>query len=387
MKETWDHTGAWDEPGTIGRREVLCGGGVALASALIAAVAGGAKPVRAQPPAGAVPEVDRAAVRVVVDNYHFALTRSFRAGPVEVQRYTLHLSDRPPRKAPVSEFGLSLHLETQRDGVSRQVLIDFGYTPEALLNNMELFGIDPASLDAMVLSHGHFDHFGGMVGFLQDTRGRLKGRLPLFVGGEEAFCSREFIGGPKPLNFGALDRKAISEAGLQLVFAEGPALVADHAFTTGRIPRLTFERVLSPTRMKIGVTNGLGCAPDQFSDEERQKGVVADEFRHELATCVNVRGRGLVVMTSCGHRGVVNSVKRAQAISGVRKVHAVLGGFHLAPHPEEYVRETIAALKEIDPDYVIPMHCTGELFFETMQKELPQKLVRSYTGSRYVFSA
>jgi 7,8-dihydropterin-6-yl-methyl-4-(beta-D-ribofuranosyl)aminobenzene 5'-phosphate synthase len=380
-------TNAGSSTGEMGRREVLCRGGTALVGALVASVTGGAKVARAQGLAGRVPEVDRLAVRVVVDNYHFALTRSFKKGPVEIQRYVLPLSDRPPRKAPVSEFGLSLHLETQRGGESRRILIDFGYTPEALLNNMELFGIDPAALDALVLSHGHFDHFGGMVGFLQQARGKLKPGLPFFVGGEEAFCSREFIGGPRPLNFGALDRKAISEAGVRLVFAGDPALVADHAFTTGHVPRATFERVLSPTQMKIGVVDGLGCFPDEFPAEERQKGVMPDEFRHELATCVNIRGRGLVVMTSCGHRGVVNSVKRAQAVSGIRKVHAVLGGFHLAPHPEDYVRATIAALQEIDPDYVIPMHCTGEPFYEIMQRELPQKLIRSYTGTRFVFSA
>src|SRR5205823_1760445 len=88
--------------------------------------------------------------------------------------------------------------------------------------------------------------------------------------------------------------------------------------------------------------------------------VIPDDFEHELATCFNVKGRGLVVLTSCSHRGVVNSVKRAMEVSGIKKVHAVAGGFHLAPQKEDYVRETVAALKEISPDYVIPMHCTGE---------------------------
>jgi 7,8-dihydropterin-6-yl-methyl-4-(beta-D-ribofuranosyl)aminobenzene 5'-phosphate synthase len=74
-------------------------------------------------------------------------------------------------------------------------------------------------------------------------------------------------------------------------------------------------------------------------------------------------------------------------VSGIRKVHAVVGGFHLAPHKDEYVRETVAALKEINPDYVIPMHCTGELFIEVAQREMPNQFIRSYTGSRYSFGA
>jgi 7,8-dihydropterin-6-yl-methyl-4-(beta-D-ribofuranosyl)aminobenzene 5'-phosphate synthase len=71
----------------------------------------------------------------------------------------------------------------------------------------------------------------------------------------------------------------------------------------------------------------------------------------------------------------------------VRKVHAVIGGFHLAPYKEDYVRETIASLKEIDPDYVIPMHCTREPFWEIAKTEMPTKLLRAYTGTRFVFDA
>ena len=80
--------------------------------------------------------------------------------------------------------------------------------------------------------------------------------------------------------------------------------------------------------------------PTSCSEEERAKSVIPDQFRHEIATAYNLKGKGLVVLTSCSHRGVVNIVKQAQAASGVTKVHAVLGGFHLAPYKEDYVRET-----------------------------------------------
>jgi 7,8-dihydropterin-6-yl-methyl-4-(beta-D-ribofuranosyl)aminobenzene 5'-phosphate synthase len=139
--------------------------------------------------------------------------------------------------------------------------------------------------------------------------------------------------------------------------------------------------------MTIGTRDGIGCFPDKLSEEKRSARVIPDDFEHELATCFNVTGRGLVVITSCGHRGVVNSVKRAIDISGIKKVHGVLGGFHLAPHKEDYVRETVAALRELNPDCVIPMHCSGELFIDIMQEEMPDKFIRSYTGSRYVFGA
>ncbi len=218
-----------DESG-IGRRDILCSGGSAIFSSLIAALLGGAKPARAQTISGNVAEIDRATVRVVTDNYHFALSPSGKIGDVEVGRIVFPLSDQPPEKVLLSEFDLSMHLETQRGNETRNVLIDFGYSSPTLLNNIDILGIDPAKLDAMVLSHGHYDHFGGMVGFLAATQGKRKPKLPLYIGGEECFCSRQFTAGSTPLNFGALDRKAIAEADLSVITAEGPAVIADHAF-------------------------------------------------------------------------------------------------------------------------------------------------------------
>ena len=91
------------------------------------------------------------------------------------------------------------------------------------------------------------------------------------------------------------------------------------------------------------------------------------------------------MLTSCSHRGVVNTIKQAQSVSGIDKVHAVIGGFHLAPYSEDYVRETIAALKGMDINYIVPLHCTGEAFYELAKLEMPSKLLRSYTGTRFVF--
>jgi hypothetical protein len=101
---------------------------------------------------------------------------------------------------------------------------------------------------------------------------------------------------------------------------------------------------------------------------------VLDQFRHVIATAFNPKGRGLVVLTSCSHRGVVNAVKQVQATSGVGKVHAVIGGFHLAPYKEDYVRDTVSSLKEIDVDYIVPPQCTGEPFSEIAKAEMPRKV-------------
>lgn len=369
------------------RRDALCAGGAAVLGSMLAAFLGDSKPVRAAGITGPVPEVDRLAVRVVIDSYQFAVAPSKTVGEVEIQHFGWGISgDKPPGRTLISEFGLSMHAESQLGAETRNILMDFGFTPQALVNNVDLLGIDPAALDALVLSHGHYDHFGGIVGFLQAHNDKLKRRLPLYVGGEECFCSREWTAPPVRGDFGALDRKALEEADVAVAFAEGPALVADQAFTTGLIGLNTFEKLLSPSAMKIGVEDGIGCYPDGFSEDERTKAVIPDQFRHEIAIAFNLKGRGLVVMTSCSHRGVVNAIKQAQAASGVRKVHAVVGGFHLAPYKEDYVRKVIKALQEIDLDYLIPLHCTGEPFYEIAKVEMPTKLLRSYTGTRFVFT-
>jgi 7,8-dihydropterin-6-yl-methyl-4-(beta-D-ribofuranosyl)aminobenzene 5'-phosphate synthase len=371
----------------VHRRDVLCAGGAAVFGALVAALLGGSKPARAASLSGSIPEVDRLSVRVVVDSYQIAVAPGIKKDDVDVQRFGWGLSNAPPSKTIISEFGLSMHAESQRGSEVRNVLVDFGFTPEAVNNNIELLGIDAATLDALVLSHGHYDHFGGLVGFLRQNKGKLKAKIPFFVGGEECFCSREWTGPPAPGNFGSLDRKALQEANVTVTFAEGPSLVADHAFTTGQIGLSSFEKLLSPSKMKIGLDHDVGCYPEAFSEEERKLGIIPDQFRHEIATAYNLKGRGLVVLTSCSHRGVVNAVKGAQAASGVNRVHAVIGGFHLAPQKEDYVRETVVALKEMGAKYVVPLHCTGEPFYEIAKSEMPDNLLRSYTGTRFVFSA
>ena len=331
----------------------------------------------------ALPEVDRLSVRVVTDSYHHLFEASGNFGEVAVQRW-----ERPPLPEPrtlQNEWGLSLHLESARGAETRQVLVDFGFTGDTLNNNLDLLGIDVSKLDALLLSHGHYDHFGGMAGFLAAHGKELKPGLPFYLGGEECFCSRETGPADAPSNFGALDRRAIADAGLQVLFAERPSLLADHGFTTGYITLVSFEKPAQPSRMKIGARDGVGCAPEGLPAEKRSLTIVPDDFQHEHATCYNVKGKGLVIMTSCGHRGIVNSVLGAIKVSGIRKVHAIMGGFHLMPMPLEYVRSTVAALKEIKPDYLIPMHCTGTTFYEVAKQELPGRVLLSSTGTRFTF--
>lgn len=366
------------------RLMAAAGAGMGLANGVFTGIETDAAP----PLVGAPPEVDRLSVTVVTDSYFHFFEASGSFAGVKVQRWQQPATTEPPRRMPQNEWGLSLHAESLRGEETRRVLIDFGYTPETINNNLDLFGIDPSKLDAMVLSHGHYDHFGGMVGFLEAHRRKMRPALPFYLGGEECFCARE--SGPENAsrNFGVLNRRAIADAHLRVLFADRPSLLADHGFTTGWIAQTSFERPAQPSRMTVGIgPDGMGCDPARLPAEKRGKGKLVDDFQHEQASCFLVRNKGLVVMTSCGHRGVVNTVQAAVQVSGVSKVHAILGGFHLMPLSADYARETARALAKFEPDCLIPMHCSGEAFIEAAKEALPGKVLRTSTGTRYEFGS
>jgi len=205
---------------SMSRRGLLCAGGAGFVTALIGTLASSSRIARAQALASKPPEVDGLAVRIVTDNQIIKwIPTEKRDGLTIERRPGGNLSpDAPPSVDLVAEWGLSMHVESRRGSEVRNILIDFGYQPQTLLNNMSVLKIDPASLDALVLSHGHYDHFGGLVGFLSANKGRLKKGLPFFIGGEDCFCTRETAAG----QYGALDRKAITDAELSLMMAEGP---------------------------------------------------------------------------------------------------------------------------------------------------------------------
>lgn len=369
----------------MSRRRVLCAGGAGFISALVGTLASSGRTARAQALSGPVPEVDQLSVRILDDVTAPFYVPSHKLEGLTVERASrAERPDAPPTTSLVGEWGLSMLAQSRRGSQDRSLLIDFGYSPATLLNNMALLKVRPETIDAMVLSHGHYDHFGGLSGFLLATRGVLKAKLPFYVGGEECFCTR-MIGKNQ---YGALDRQAVLDAGLVLMTAEGPAIVADHAFTTGRIAQTSFETPLTPTLEKVGIVSGFGCFPDKVDPAKNTGDFVPDDFAHEIATNFVLKGKGLVILTSCSHRGVINTIKQAQAAAGIEKVHAVIGGFHLVPPlNDDYFRKTIAELKDINPDYLMPAHCTGEAFYDMVRQEMPGKVFQSNVGTLYAFTA
>jgi 7,8-dihydropterin-6-yl-methyl-4-(beta-D-ribofuranosyl)aminobenzene 5'-phosphate synthase len=347
---------------------------------------------RADPVRIDAPVIDQLTVREITDGAHDIFLRPAELPGLTVRR--TGFPDAPRGKTLESEWGLALHLESRRGEETRRYLLDFGFTPDVYANNLELLKIDVGQVDALIISHGHYDHVGGLMGFLEARRARMRKDLRLYTGGEDNFCHR-FSRNPDGsfTDFGTpLDRRRLKALEVQPVLSETPILMEGHAFTTGAVPRTSIEHVLPNTWVEYGVQNGLGCDTGaymnhHFTAEELAGKPVPDQHWHEHATCFRLGDRGLVVISSCGHAGIINTLKRAQEITGVNRIYALVGGFHLAPAPDDYLRKVMAALKTFDLDHVLPMHCSGQNFIELAKREMPEKLVLCSTGSSFTFTA
>jgi 7,8-dihydropterin-6-yl-methyl-4-(beta-D-ribofuranosyl)aminobenzene 5'-phosphate synthase len=273
----------------------------------------------------------------------------------------------PPPRWLLAEHGFSCLLTIGAGAEEHTVLMDASIRADAVLQNMRLLQADPAAIEAVVLSHGHFDHAGGLPGLLS----RMKPGTSLHMH-PDAFLERRINlpvpGSPFPLP--TPDEHVLRAAGGVPAVSRSPVAVAGGlALTTGEVPRRTaFER---------GMPGAEALVDGSWS---------LDSFRDDQGLVVNLRDRGLVVVTGCGHAGVINTARYARELGGTDRVHAVLGGFHLTgPAFEAVVGPTIAAMRELDPRFVVPMHCTGWERIARFTQEMPDEFVLNTVGTTYAF--
>jgi 7,8-dihydropterin-6-yl-methyl-4-(beta-D-ribofuranosyl)aminobenzene 5'-phosphate synthase len=282
--------------------------------------------------------------------------------------------------SPIAEHGFSALIETEVNNNSEKsgsvqrntYLFDAGTSENGVIFNADLFGIDLQNIHAIILSHGHFDHFLG----LQSVAKRISRPIKLYAH-TDAFLKRWdiFPDGTRLAN-PILDQAALEQHRMIVQKNEGPSGLPEQKndpclIVSGQIPR---------------ETNYEKGFPPQYAEVEG-KGLVHDPLiKDDQALVANVEGKGLVIISGCGHAGIINTINYSKKLGGTEKIHAVLGGFHLSGALyEDAIEPTIKALQDADPDYIVPCHCSGWKAINTIIQRMPQKFIQPSVGTRFVF--
>ena len=315
--------------------------------------------------------VDEVAITTLVDNTFDALLpggdgverAGFGAATVEAPQF----EGGRTAAGLVAEHGFSALLTVRRGGRTSRLLFDTGVSPDGMAANAERLEVDFSDLQGVVLSHGHFDHAGGFAGLARLRRGH---GLPLTVHPAVWTRRRLALPGQEPVEMPTLSPGALAREGFEVVERRHPSLLVDRSvLITGEVDRTTdYERGMPPAHQ---AWTGHGWEHDA-------------EVIDDQAVIIHVRGRGLVVLTGCGHSGVVNIVRHAMRLTGVDRVCAVVGGFHLGgPWFEPIIGPTVAALTELAPDLIVPGHCTGWRAQHALAATLPDAWVAGSSGTTY----
>ena len=310
-----------------------------------------------------LPEIDRIAVTTVVDNS----IDSLRPDEKVARRYTIDRAGGFPRLR--AEHGLAHLVEVTRGADSARIAFDFGLTGESMTHNWDTLGLDAGRIDLVALSHGHADHYGGLVGFLEASRRRMKRDL-VFYGGSDHFAHRWTERGGRRVDLGTLSRRTLEAYDLEVRIPTEPTVLAEGVMLSGEMTAPIPYEIIPPS-LQV----------------ERDGQFGQDTFIGEQTLIANVRDKGLVVVTSCSHRGIVGICRWAARAAGVPKVHAVIGGFHLSGLGEERITRVVDAFRALELDYIVPQHCTGLEAVIALSGRLGDRLVVSSVGSTFTFGA
>lgn len=319
--------------------------------------------------------VEKVAITVVVDNKADLIVKS--------SDHVKYFTDEPL----LAEHGFCAVIQV--DDSPQKILWDAGVSEVAVMENIRRMKLDLTSITVIALSHGHLDHYAGMNVVLKAMKRtpepkawgksvsldnlktwQMNHQIPL-VAHPAAFRERwwkkedgTLVGpnSPPPVS-------AWEAAGARILATSNPYQLMPGCWTTGYVPRISFEKSGRPTRGFY--REGADFIPDDLEEDQ--------------AVVINVKDKGLVVLSGCAHSGIVNTVKHAQAFTGVEHVCAIIGGFHLARATDEEIKATIDFFKQLEPTYVVPSHCTGFRAISQFAREMPREFIEGVVGATYIF--
>jgi 7,8-dihydropterin-6-yl-methyl-4-(beta-D-ribofuranosyl)aminobenzene 5'-phosphate synthase len=254
----------------------------------------------------------------------------------------------------LAEWGLSILVETK----GMNILVDTGAS-STVPHNVRPLGVDLSSIQKIVLSHGHFDHTGGLKGVLLQA-----GRKIEVIAHPDVFGNKHTRIGQTERYIGIpYNRKELESAGALFKLSKEPAWITDNIVTTGEIPMVTEYETIEPHFI---VKTDTGSIPDTFTDDQ---------------ALIIKTDMGLIVILGCAHRGMINTLRHAQQITGVKEINTVIGGTHLLQASEERTLMTAAALQEMGVQRIGVSHCTGMKASILLAQQLGDAFFSNNTGS------
>ena len=268
-----------------------------------------------------------------------------------------------------AEHGFSALVKITSGGTAHTLLFDFGFSENGAARNARTLGADMTEIEAAVLSHGHIDHTGGM-----GSLGAMTGRKNIpFVAHPSVFQSSRYLKLNKDFKvyFPAFTREAVEAAGFSIIESDKPCMLLEGAVLfLGEIPRRNdFEKGM-PGVYRI-----------------RDGNEVPDAIEDDTSIVMNLKNKGLVILSGCAHSGIINTMRYAREAAGVEKIHAVMGGFHLTGNTStSLIDRTIQEMQKLQPDYIVPTHCTGRKAVAQMEGKMPGQFLLNMSGTKMTFA-
>ena len=305
-------------------------------------------------------EVDEAKITIIMDNTVDLLMASNEIA------YRFDLNSK--RYPPIAEHGFSVLIQVKCRNKKGAVILDAGISSNGILHNIDALEVNLADIQAIILSHGHNDHTLGLPGLID----RLGSQKVSLIYHPDAFLEKKIVM-PSGFELNISPPKIAELCQKNITFIENndPTLLLDNMIlVSGEIDRTTdFEK-------------GFPIHHTKRNGQWEQDPLIKDD----QCVILNVRGKGLVIITGCGHSGVINSIRYAQALTKTPKVHAVLGGFHLTGGIfEKVIPATVAELQKIKPTYLMPGHCTGWSAIHQIANAMPEAFIPNNVGTTLLF--